>query len=121
MKAPTIPKKVSMYLFLVPFAMFGFMHFVAGNKMAGMVPSFIPGGVFWVYLVGLALILPLISYILGKETKLALFLLGVMMFVFVFTIYLPGVLAEGADPSAVPMLLKEIMIGSAAFYMSANE
>jgi hypothetical protein len=39
------------YLFLVPFLMFGINHFTKADMMSGMVPSFIPGGAIWVYVI----------------------------------------------------------------------
>lgn len=33
-------------IYAIPFAIFGLMHFMKGGDMAGMVPSFIPGGIF---------------------------------------------------------------------------
>ena len=35
-------------LFAIPFAVFGVMHLMAADKMQGMVPSYILGGVIWV-------------------------------------------------------------------------
>jgi len=58
--------------------------------MVGYVPSFIPGGVFWVYLVGLALIAAAVSIIIQKKAKLACLLLAILLMIFVLTIHLPG-------------------------------
>lgn len=33
-------------LYAIPMALFGILHFMNASDMAGMVPSFIPGGVF---------------------------------------------------------------------------
>jgi len=42
------------FLYALPMAVFGIMHFMNGSAMSGMVP--IPGGVFWVYVTGAALV-----------------------------------------------------------------
>src|ERR1043166_5960693 len=46
--------KVARAAFALPFAVFGLFHFVNANAMAGFVP--VPGGVFWVYFTGAALV-----------------------------------------------------------------
>ena len=67
--------KLGTYLFALPMAVFGIMHFMAGEAMAGMVP--IPGGVIWVYLTGAALIAAAVAIIIGKKAVLAAQLLTV--------------------------------------------
>ena len=65
--------------------------------MAGMVPFWLPGGVFWVYLTGQALIAAAISIIAQKKAKLASLLLAAMLAVFILTIHLPGMLGAEND------------------------
>lgn len=104
------------YLFAVPFAVFGLLHFAAADGMAGMVP--LPGGVIWVYLTGVALIAAAVSIIIGKMDKLATFLLGVMMLVFVALIHGKGVM--GGDQMAMPSLLKDLALAGAAWLYAGN-
>lgn len=66
------------YLFAIPFAIFGIMHFVAADQMAAMAP----GGTIMVYVSGLCLILAAVSIILGKLDKLASVLLAVLLLLF---------------------------------------
>ena len=103
-------------LFALPFAIFGLMHFMAAGDMAGLVPSWVPGGVFWVYLTGLALIAATIAIIAKKHISLAALLLGILMFVFVLTIHLPGVM--GGNQMSMSGLLKDFALGGAAFMIS---
>lgn len=93
---------------------FGAFHFMGANDMAGMVPSFIPGGVFWVYLTGAALILSSLAVILHKKARLALYLTGAMLMIFVLTVWLPNV---GSNDMALPTLLKDFALAGAAFFM----
>jgi len=111
-----LTKTISRYLFAIPFAVFALMHFMMGNDMAGMVPSFIPGGVFWVYLVGLGLLGASISIIIKKKEKLATLLLGIMLLIFVLTISLPAVM--GGDQMAMSNLLEDTSLAGAAFFFS---
>jgi uncharacterized membrane protein YphA (DoxX/SURF4 family) len=82
---------VARVLFALPFGIFGLLHFMGGQNMAGMVPAWIPGGVFWVYLTGLAHIAATVSIIAQKKARLASLLLAAMLGVFVLTIHLPGI------------------------------
>jgi putative oxidoreductase len=88
---------VARILFAVPFAVFGLLHLMSANNMAGMVPSWIPGGVFWVYLIGLALIAAAISIIMQKKAKLASLLLAALLAIFILTIHLPGIIGAAND------------------------
>lgn len=106
------------YMYAVPMAIFGLFHFMNGNDMAGMVPSFIPGGVFWVYLTGLALIAAAVAIIIGKKAKLATQLLGLMLLLFALLIHLVSVM-NGNDMS-MPSLLKDMALAGGAWYMSGH-
>ena len=55
------------YLLAIPMGVFGLMHFMAADKMAGMAP----GGSITVYITGIALIAAAVSIIIGKYDKLA--------------------------------------------------
>ena len=103
-------------LFALPFAVFGLMHFMAAGDMAGMVPSWVPGGVFWIYLTGLALIAATVAIIAKKHISLAALLLGVLMFTFVLTVHLPMVM--GGNQMAMSGLLKDFALGGAALMIS---
>jgi putative oxidoreductase len=104
------------YIFAIPFVIFGLMHFMAAGDMAGMVPAFIPGGVFWVYITGLSLILAGVSIILKKKDKLAALLLGIMLVIFVLTIHIPTVI--GGNQMAMAQVLKDLSLAGAAFAFS---
>ncbi|MCU0447702.1 MAG: DoxX family protein [Microscillaceae bacterium] len=101
-------------LFALPMAVFGLFHFMNAGAMKGMVPNYIPGGVVWVYITGIALIAAAVSIIIEKMTKLSGLLLGIMLLIFAFTIHLPG------GETSMPSLLKDLALAGAAFYISAN-
>jgi putative oxidoreductase len=109
---------VGRFLFTVPFAIFGLMHLASASDLAGMVPTFIPGDVFWVYVIGIALLLASTSFILKKKVYLAGLLTAALMFVFVLTIYLPAVI--GGDMMAMSGLLKDLGLAGGAL-MLAND
>lgn len=103
---------IAKILFAGPFIVFGILHFMNGSAMAGMVPSFIPGGVFWVYVTGLALIAAPVAIFTGKQAKTACLLLALMLCLFVLTIHLPGVIS--GNMSSMPNLLKDLALAGGA-------
>jgi uncharacterized membrane protein YphA (DoxX/SURF4 family) len=104
---------VAKVLFAVPFLIFGLFHFMNAEMLSAMVPSFIPGGVFWVYLTGLGLIAAPIAILTGKQAHLACLLLGAMLFIFALTVHLPTVMA--GDMNGMSNLLKDLSLSGGAF------
>jgi len=107
--------------FSLPMIFFGVSHFMNAKGMAGMVP--LPGGIFWVYITGACLITGALAIISGRLVSLAAFLLGVMIFIFAFTLHLPGVIkAAGQQEMMMPMIsfLKDFSIACGAWVISGN-
>ncbi|MEM7413885.1 MAG: DoxX family protein [Gemmatimonadota bacterium] len=109
---PTVGK----FLFAIPMAVFGILHFMAAGDMAGMVPSFVPGGVIWVYITGIALIAAAVAIIANKQAVLATQLLGVMLLIFALSIHLVALI--GGDQAAMASLLKDTALAGGAFVLS---
>lgn len=107
---------IGRFIYAIPVAIFGVFHFMNANAMAGMVPGWIPGGVFWVYLTGAALLAAAISIMLQKKSSLATLLLAIMIGIFALTIHLPG--AADGDQASMTMFLKDMAIAGAALFMS---
>lgn len=107
-------------LFCIPFLAFGIMHLMSGSQMAGMVPSYFPGGVAWIYITGLAQILAVVSILSGKQAKLASTLLAVMLLIFVLTVHLPSVMDPVTQQMAMSGLLKDLGLAGAALMLAQN-
>jgi len=105
--------KVGRFLYAIPMMVFGALHFMMGQQMAGMVP--IPGGVFWVYLTGAALILAAISIMIGKKAALASGLLALFLVLTATTVHLPAVM--GGDQAAMSSMLKDIALAGGALVL----
>ena len=120
----TVPKvlttTVARYLYAIPFGIFGVFHFINGSAMADYVPSFIPGGIFWVYLVGVALIAACVSIIIQKYTKLACLLLALLLIIFVLTMHLPGVINDPENAATMSNLLKDAALAGGALILANN-
>ncbi|TVP77505.1 MAG: DoxX family protein [Gemmatimonadales bacterium] len=100
--------RIGQILFALPILAFGIMHFPAAGDMAGMVPGWVPGGILWVYLTGVALIAAAVSFLIGKYTVEAGIALAVLLGSFVLTIHLPGVMNPETADMAMPNLLKDV-------------
>ncbi len=107
-------------LYGLPFAVFGFNHFMYAQQMTGMVPSFMPFKIFWVYLTGAALIAAAISIISTIHIRLASLLLALMLFIFVAFIHLPGVLNQQTMQMAMAGLLKDLSLAGAALFIAGK-
>ena len=98
------------YIFAVPFLIFGIMHFMNADAMAGMAP----GGSIMVYISGLALVLGAISIFMGKLDKLACVLLAVLLLLFIILIHAPGLGDEASMQMSMSGLLKDLgLLGGA--------
>lgn len=111
-------KNLGKYLYIVPMAIFGLMHLAMGSKMSGMVPSWMPLPIFWVYLTGLSLIAAAVALIINKKAKLAMTLLGVELLIFVVFIHVMAL--AGGDQQAMAMVLKDSSMAGAAFYIASG-
>jgi uncharacterized membrane protein len=85
------PATVGRYLFAITLTVFGVQHLLYAHFVATLVPSWIPGRLFWAYAVGIAFIATTLSMIFNIKARLAATLLGIMFFTWVFILHLPRV------------------------------
>lgn len=111
-------KKAGLILYAIPLLGFGFGHLANASQMQGMVPSWLPFPLVWVYLTGIALLAAGASFILNKKVELAGKLLALMLVIFVLTMHLPGVI--GGNQMSMPMMFKDLAMAGAALYFSAT-
>jgi putative oxidoreductase len=109
-------------LYALPFAFFGLGHLMNADQMAGMVPPYIPGGVIWIYVTGAAMILAAIAIVTSIQARLACFGLVLMLFVFILTIHLPGMMNPAMKMMAMMGLFKDTgLIGGALVIASISK
>ena len=77
-----------------PLAVFGTQHFLAANSIMKLVPHWIPAPLFWTHFVGTGLFAAAVSLIARKQLRWSALLLGIMFFIFVATMDLPGAIAH---------------------------
>jgi len=105
--------------FAIGMAIFGADHFVAAKFVAMIVPSWIPGHLFWAYFVGFALIAAALSLATSIRWRLAAALLGIMIFIFVLTIHIPNLFAAPHDKTRLTILLRDLSLSAGALAFAA--
>ena len=103
---------VARLLFAIPMLMFGVFHFMNAEGMAEMAPF---GGVFMIYFSGLALVAAAVSIVIKKKASLATLLLGLFLILTALLVHVPSL---SSSETAMPMLLKDVALAGAAFFMS---
>lgn len=109
-------------IFAIPVILIGANHLSNASVMAFMVPSWLPGGIFWVYLTGSALIVAAVAIIAGRMTYYAALGLAVLVFIFALTIHLPGMM-KGDGPMRMFSTLsfyKDLAISGAALFIAGH-
>ena len=102
---------------------FGLNHFMNGTGMAKMVPKFLPGGEFWVYITGACMIAAAIAFLINKFSRLAGLLLCLFLLLIVLTVHLPAVMNapdEGARRFPMVNLIKDTGLAAAALLVAAR-
>jgi uncharacterized membrane protein len=118
-KARGIDKIVALtpLCFAIPLAAFGALHLSAAKSMLEMVPSYMPWRLFWVYFVGVALIAASLSIATKIQVRWSGLLLGIMMFLFVAMLYIPGALTVGGR-FAWTVVFREMSFGGAGWVLA---
>lgn len=105
-------------MFVLPFAIFGFLHFGPLEFSVPYVPSFLPFPALWVYFSGLCLMAFTLSALVKKYDGLASLLLGFMLFLFVLMIHVPKA-ASGDFLGVIAVFRDTAMAGAAWLYFSS--
>ena len=100
------------WLFAIPLALFGVMHFMAGDDMSGIVPEYLPAKTFFVYHTGACLVGASLAFVTQKFDKLAAVLLAIFMVCMVLMVQGPAFM--GGNRNALFQILKDMMIAGAA-------
>ena len=118
-----ILSRIAIFLLAIVLIVFGIEHFVHPRNMLIYVPTWIPGGLTWVYIVGAACIIVAVSFILNQWVKVTAYLLALLLFSFVFCVHLPNYL-NTADPEyrqlAFLNVLKDTALAAFALYIASN-
>ena len=107
--------------FAIPMAVFGTEHFTDTADIATLVPSWIPAHIFWVYLVGVALIAAALSITVKVQSRLAATLLGAMFCSFVVLMDIPSIVAQPGNRFFWTLGLRELAFASGALAFAGSQ
>ena len=102
---------------------FGIFHFLYPRDLIIYVPTFLIGGIIWVYIVGGALILVGLSFMTNQYVKFSSYLLAILLIVFIVTIHWPNFRHAGDKEMrqiALVNLLKDTAIVGFALHIAAG-
>ena len=118
-----IVSRIAIWVLAVVMILFGIQHFRHPDIFANYVPPFLPGGIIWVYFVGVAFILAAIAFISNRFVALAGYLLAVLLVIFIVTIHWPNFRdASSVENSQQTLanMLKDLAIAAFALYVASN-
>jgi putative oxidoreductase len=113
--------RIGTILYAIVIGFFGANHFLNARLMQGAVPAFLPGGIVWVYITGGALVLAAIAILVNFQSKLAGYLMALMLFIFVGTIHIPAythAVDAATQSMAMTNLLKDIGLAAGALMIA---
>lgn len=105
-------------LYAVPFLFFGAGHFMNAQGMKGMVPSFLPGGVLWVYVTGAAMVLAGLAIVTGQQARHACFGLAALLLAYMVLVHLPGMGEESTKMMSMMNFFKDMGLMGAALALA---
>jgi uncharacterized membrane protein len=80
-------------LFAVSSLVFGIDHFLILKGIAGLVPAWIPGALFWAYFTGAGFVVAGVCILVKRLDDLASFWLGVMFLLWFLLLHTPRILS----------------------------
>jgi uncharacterized membrane protein len=104
-----------------PLAVFGTEHFVDARGIMQLVPAWMPAHLFWTYFVGCGLIAAAASFVAMKFVRLSATLLGVMFFLFVLIMDLPGAIGDPGNRLGWNFVLRESAFAGGAWALAGSQ
>jgi hypothetical protein len=106
--------------FALPLAVFGAEHLAAAKFIMLIVPSFVPWHLFWAYFVGFALLAASLSIATKIQVRWSGLLFGIMMFLFVAMMDIPGAFAKPGNRFGWTLLLRELAFGGGGWVLAGD-
>ena len=104
----------------VPLAVFGALHLFGLRFVINIVPVYMPWRLFWAYAVGCALIAASLSIATRIGVRWSGLLFGIMMFLFVAMIHLPGALRQPHNRIIWTIVFREMSFGGAGWILAGT-
>jgi uncharacterized membrane protein len=104
----------------VALAMFAAEHFFDARNLANIVPHWLPGSLFWAYLVGAAWAAAAVSFIAWRQVRWSAALTALLLLTIVVTIDLPNLPQRAHDRFFWILLVRETSFASGAMVLAAS-
>jgi len=111
---------LSCLAYAIPLAVFGALHLFGPQFVRDLVPRYMPWRMFWVYGIGCALIAAGLSIATGVAVRWSGLLVGILMFLFVAMIYIPGVVRRPDATLTWTIICRESSFGGAGWLLAAT-
>jgi hypothetical protein len=112
--------KLGRLLFAVSLVVFGVQHFLYAHFIATLVPSWIPGHLFWAYFVGVAFVAAALSITTQIKAGLAATWLGIMFLLWVLVLHLPRLAAASHNGNEWTSLFVALAMSGGAFLVAGS-
>ncbi len=106
--------------FALPLAVFSMEHFFAAQGISQLVPKFMPWPLFWTYFVGCGLFAASLSIATKIEVRWSGLLFGLMMFLFVAMMDLPGALSQPHNRFNWVLMFREMSFGAGGWVLAGD-
>jgi uncharacterized membrane protein len=106
--------------FAIPLAVFGALHLSGVEFVLPIVPPYMPWRLFVAYFVGCALLAASLSIATKIQVRWSGLLFGIMMFLFVAMLMIPGAIASHRDRIAWTIVFRESSFGGGGWLLAGN-
>ncbi len=106
--------------FAAPLAVFGALHLSGVEFVLPIVPRYMPWRLFWAYFVGVALLAASFSIATKIQVRWSGLLFGIMMFLFVAILIIPGIITSPRDRFAWTVAFRESSFGGGGWILAGN-
>jgi uncharacterized membrane protein len=100
------------------FILFGISHFAYLDFTGGMIPPFLPFHTELAAITGAMHIVIGLGLLVSRTARLAIAVGAAMMSSFVLLVHVPGVISSKGDPDQLVMLVKALLLSSAAWMLT---
>ena len=118
-----VVSRIAIYMLAAVLIAIGIFHLMRPYDTLVYVPSFLPGGITWAYIVGGSFILVGISFALNQYVKITSYLLAIFLVFFILTVHIPNALNAGSPEYrlfAFINILKDTAIAGFALHIAAS-
>lgn len=106
------------FVYAILFAIFAIHHIINAESYREFIPSFLPGGIIWVYLISAFMIIASISIVFKKYTKITCLILSIVLLLVVFTVHIPGLFNPNFMQASMINVLRDTGLAGGGLIMA---